>query len=318
MKIKRIIMLSFLCLFLCGCGKENLADIKDVYAEHVNIGSYKHVIEIEEDSGIYTKEDALAKLKEYLIIYNQNIYSSNSGIMEKGQDICVTYSTENEEPTEAIIRLGKNELYPDIDEQLIGKKTGYILNTTVEIGGEEKNVQIITKYIAGGEKYNKISDEFVYEFTGGSISTIDEFVDYMCNEYAEELKIQYGQEAFYEIIENAKYRNIDDYIDAEYKNLYSEYKNNLQDEETKKLLEEYELSNNSSVKEMLQMLAEYNVRQNFALYALADILDVSVTENEIIEYKNNAVLEVQELNDNTIEKTILYNKVMITLYEKQL
>lgn len=273
--MKKLGILLLLCLILTGCGKQ--VSIENDFNDCVNIGTYKHIVDIDDKHKDFSEEWARALLDEYLVIWNDTSYQNEIGIMEEGQTISVNYEIDGEKGAKEIV-LGKEEILPGIDEELVGQKTGYILKK--EIDGSQ--VKIITNYIIKQQEYTEATDAFVNILTNGSIKTVDDYIAYMCGEYADEIKCSYGNQALALIIENSEYRNIDKFVEIEYKNNYKEVKE-LAKDGWQKIYEQYNVKNKKELKEKLMEESENNVKQYLVLYKLSSMFEIPVDDDSLNE-----------------------------------
>lgn len=315
--MKRLLQVSLILmpLLLTGCGGTKAGNMKTDFNEYVNIGTYKHIVEIDESDREFNKEGAMKMLEGYLDIWNQSSYETKNGIMEEGQQVNVSCKIGGETEERNII-LGKEEIAQGVDEQLVGQKAGFILNTQAE--GEE--LQVVTNYIVEKDRYEAVTDEFVEEFFDGPIHSVDDYVDYYCGEYAEDKKISYGRDALYQIVETAQFRNIEPFVEQEYKRLYKDLKDECEKQgiKEKDLYKVYGVESKELLEESLNNVAMFDVKQCLVLYKLQDMFGIKITQEDIDQYTAMYGEEQESYKTDNLEEYVLYRHILIKLYEMQL
>lgn len=322
-KIIKIAVCSLSCIFLIGCSQDKKYSMED-FDNYVKIGSYKHIIEIDDRDKDFSEEKVLDNLNVYLDIWNDNTSENYSGNIENGLDVSVSYSIDDSEEMNSIITIGEDMIAPGIDELLVGHKTGYILDTEIETDSGRKKLNVVTHYIVKKNVQEEVTDEFISDITGGKLTSVDAYKDYICNEYAENIKIAYGQQVLSSVTRNAQFRDIDGFVEEEYKKLYDDFKKEAETSgiSTKDMYTEYGYKNKKTFEESLHNIAEYNVKQCLIIYKFTDLFDEKVTDEDITSYKGlqeNAInQEYMDHREENLETYILYRKIMKRLYEAQL
>lgn len=263
-------------------------------SSHVALGEYKNIVEVPEEEKTVTDEEVNASLQNYLEMYQDYYCDHVDGTVEEGQKVAIKYSITDEkngtqEYPEMTEHVGENFLFEGVDELILGKNTGDSFEGSfvypddywdVELVGKEATVSGEILYILGNPKYTEVTDEFISEMTNGQYETVEEFKVAERNQLESYAAMNYGYEAIRKLTESSNFTDIDGLVEKELAQLKVE----MQDTGDQEPYEVYGYSNEEEYNAWLRELAEHNVKEMLVIYALADALDVGVTDEEIQDY----------------------------------
>lgn len=323
---------------LVGCGKSSSKYLLDIdYKDYVKLCEYKGV---EATKILYEVTDE-AIMEE--IEYGLYDYATYDPVTDRGAEIgdyaTISYdmmiegeknedlSSEGEE-----VLVGEGYLYPELEEALVGMKTGESKEVEVELTADYVEESLVGKKAVIKVTLNEITIENIPEYNLDFVKENTEF-DTM-EEYEvsikesllvskeEEYKYVAIEEIFAHVIENSKF---DGYPEELYKqceeayNQGNEYYASMYGMELDEFLELFGIDEETKKEEILS-----NVNYELVIGAIAQAEGIDCTEKEVNEYVDEIYgdygYESAEafLKDYTLEEIgydLIYQKVSDFLYD---
>lgn len=323
---------------LSGCGNtssEYLLDVK--YSKYVKLCNYKGV-EATRVKFDVTEDDVQGQIEENLYDYVTYDVVTNRGI-ETGDyaniDYAATldgeeaedYSGEGED-----ILVGEGYIYPEVEEALVGMKTGEDKTVEVSLTDEYAEEEDVGKKLSVKVTLNEISvenvpeynEEFVKENT--DFETIEEYEEAVKKELQESKEEEYKYAAAEEImaylIDNSEFDGYPQELYDECKENYdssNEYYASMYGMELQDYLDMFGLDEETQKQEI-----EENVQYEIVIGAIAQAEKIDCTEQEIADFIKEVYADYgyesedafsADYSDDEIGYELIYEKVMDLLYE---
>ncbi len=323
---------------LSGCGNtssEYLLDVK--YSQYVKLCNYKGV-EATRVKFDVTEDDVQGQIEENLYDYVTYDVVTNRGI-ETGDyaniDYAATldgeeaedYSGEGED-----ILVGEGYIYPEVEEALVGMKTGEDKTVEVSLTDEYAEEEDVGKKLSVKVTLNEISvenvpeynEEFVKENT--DFETMEEYEEAVKKELQESKEEEYKYAAAEEImaylIDNSEFDGYPQELYDECKENYdssNEYYASMYGMELQDYLDMFGLDEETQKQEI-----EENVQYEIVIGAIAQAEKIDCTEQEIADFIKEVYADYgyesedafsADYSDDEIGYELIYEKVMDLLYE---
>lgn len=323
---------------LSGCGNtssEYLLDVK--YSKYVKLCNYKGV-EATRVKFDVTEDDVQGQIEENLYDYVTYDVVTNRGI-ETGDyaniDYAATldgeeaedYSGEGED-----ILVGEGYIYPEVEEALVGMKTGEDKTVEVSLTDEYAEEEDVGKKLSVKVTLNEISvenvpeynEEFVKENT--DFETMEEYEEAVKKELQESKEEEYKYAAAEEImaylIDNSEFDGYPQELYDECKENYdssNEYYASMYGMELQDYLDMFGLDEETQKQEI-----EENVQYEIVIGAIAQAEKIDCTEQEIADFIKEVYADYgyesedafsADYSDDEIGYELIYEKVMDLLYE---
>lgn len=323
---------------LSGCGNtssEYLLDVK--YSQYVKLCNYKGV-EATRVKFDVTEDDVQGQIEENLYDYVTYDVVTNRGI-ETGDyaniDYAATldgeeaedYSGEGED-----ILVGEGYIYPEVEEALVGMKTGEDKTVEVSLTDEYAEEEDVGKKLSVKVTLNEISvenvpeynEEFVKENT--DFETMEEYEEAVKKELQESKEEEYKYAAAEEImaylIDNSEFDGYPQELYDECKENYdssNEYYASMYGMEVQDYLDMFGLDEETQKQEI-----EENVQYEIVIGAIAQAEKIDCTEQEIADFIKEVYADYgyesedafsADYSDDEIGYELIYEKVMDLLYE---
>lgn len=323
---------------LSGCGNtssEYLLDVK--YSKYVKLCNYKGV-EATRVKFDVTEDDVQGQIEENLYDYVTYDVVTNRGI-ETGDyaniDYAATldgeeaedYSGEGED-----ILVGEGYIYPEVEEALVGMKTGEDKTVEVSLTDEYAEEEDVGKKLSVKVTLNEISvenvpeynEEFVKENT--DFETMEEYEEAVKKELQESKEEEYKYAAAEEImaylIDNSEFDGYPQELYDECKENYdssNEYYASMYGMELQDYLDMFGLDEETQKQEI-----EENVQYEIVIGAIAQAEEIDCTEQEIADFIKEVYADYgyesedafsADYSDDEIGYELIYEKVMDLLYE---
>lgn len=323
---------------LSGCGNtssEYLLDVK--YSQYVKLCNYKGV-EATRVKFDVTEDDVQGQIEENLYDYVTYDVVTNRGI-ETGDyaniDYAATldgeeaedYSGEGED-----ILVGEGYIYPEVEEALVGMKTGEDKTVEVSLTDEYAEEEDVGKKLSVKVTLNEISvenvpeynEEFVKENT--DFETMEEYEEAVKKELQESKEEEYKYAAAEEImaylIDNSEFDGYPQELYDECKENYdssNEYYASMYGMELQDYLDMFGLDEETQKQEI-----EENVQYEIVVGAIAQAEEIDCTEQEIADFIKEVYADYgyesedafsADYSDDEIGYELIYEKVMDLLYE---
>lgn len=323
---------------LSGCGNtssEYLLDVK--YSKYVKLCNYKGV-EATRVKFDVTEDDVQGQIEENLYDYVTYDVVTNRGI-ETGDyaniDYAATldgeeaedYSGEGED-----ILVGEGYIYPEVEEALVGMKTGEDKTVEVSLTDEYAEEEDVGKKLSVKVTLNEISvenvpeynEEFVKENT--DFETMEEYEEAVKKELQESKEEEYKYAAAEEImaylIDNSEFDGYPQELYDECKENYdssNEYYASMYGMELQDYLDMFGLDEETQKQEI-----EENVQYEIVIGAIAQAEKIDCTEQEIADFIKEVYADYgyesedafsADYSDDEIGYELIYEKVMNLLYE---
>lgn len=323
---------------LSGCGNtssEYLLDVK--YSQYVKLCNYKGV-EATRVKFDVTEDDVQGQIEENLYDYVTYDVVTNRGI-ENGDyaniDYAATldgeeaedYSGEGED-----ILVGEGYIYPEVEEALVGMKTGEDKTVEVSLTDEYAEEEDVGKKLSVKVTLNEISvenvpeynEEFVKENT--DFETMEEYEEAVKKELQESKEEEYKYAAAEEImaylIDNSEFDGYPQELYDECKENYdssNEYYASMYGMELQDYLDMFGLDEETQKQEI-----EENVQYEIVIGAIAQAEEIDCTEQEIADFIKEVYADYgyesedafsADYSDDEIGYELIYEKVMDLLYE---
>lgn len=323
---------------LSGCGNtssEYLLDVK--YSQYVKLCNYKGV-EATRVKFDVTEDDVQGQIEENLYDYVTYDVVTNRGI-ENGDyaniDYAATldgeeaedYSGEGED-----ILVGEGYIYPEVEEALVGMKTGEDKTVEVSLTDEYAEEEDVGKKLSVKVTLNEISvenvpeynEEFVKENT--DFETMEEYEEAVKKELQESKEEEYKYAAAEEImaylIDNSEFDGYPQELYDECKENYdssNEYYASMYGMELQDYLDMFGLDEETQKQEI-----EENVQYEIVVGAIAQAEEIDCTEQEIADFIKEVYADYgyesedafsADYSDDEIGYELIYEKVMDLLYE---
>lgn len=311
--------------------------------KYVTLANYKKIVDVPEEDRTVSDDAVEQSLQEYVNAYSEYYSEHVDGTVEADSKVGIEYTLSDEvngtqTTPEQVIYMDMDELFPGLKDALLGKNTGDEFSLTFnypdtwwqqEVVGKEATMSGKILYLIGDPLYSEMSDDFVEEITGGQYKTVDEFREVQKNSLESYNKMNYGYSAMMKLIEDSEFSpDIDGLIANERAQIIEDY-TYTQEGESEPQAPDYESFGFTSQEEFeawLDNMAETNVKQTVVVYALADELGITVTEEDMKEYSLQAGLEYGDnseagaslVEDSYTQYILLSEKVTSALYELQL
>ena len=323
---------------LSGCGNtssEYLLDVK--YSKYVKLCNYKGV-EATRVKFDVTEDDVQGQIEENLYDYVTYDVVTNRGI-ETGDyaniDYAATldgeeaedYSGEGED-----ILVGEGYIYPEVEEALVGMKTGEDETVEVSLTDEYAEEEDVGKKLSVKVTLNEISvenvpeynEEFVKENT--DFETMEEYEEAVKKDLQESKEEEYKYAAAEEImaylIDNSEFDGYPQELYDECKENYdssNEYYASMYGMELQDYLDMFGLDEETQKQEI-----EENVQYEIVIGAIAQAEKIDCTEQEIADFIKEVYADYgyesedafsADYSDDEIGYELIYEKVMDLLYE---
>ncbi len=323
---------------LSGCGNtssEYLLDVK--YSKYVKLCNYKGV-EATRVKFDVTEDDVQGQIEENLYDYVTYDVVTNRGI-ETGDyaniDYAATldgeeaedYSGEGED-----ILVGEGYIYPEVEEALVGMKTGEDKTVEVSLTDEYAEEEDVGKKLSVKVTLNEISvenvpeynEEFVKENT--DFETMEEYEEAVKKDLQESKEEEYKYAAAEEImaylIDNSEFDGYPQELYDECKENYdssNEYYASMYGMELQDYLDMFGLDEETQKQEI-----EENVQYEIVIGAIAQAEKIDCTEQEIADFIKEVYADYgyesedafsADYSDDEIGYELIYEKVMDLLYE---
>ncbi len=323
---------------LSGCGNtssEYLLDVK--YSKYVKLCNYKGV-EATRVKFDVTEDDVQGQIEENLYDYVTYDVVTNRGI-ETGDyaniDYAATldgeeaedYSGEGED-----ILVGEGYIYPEVEEALVGMKTGEDKTVEVSLTDEYAEEEDVGKKLSVKVTLNEISvenvpeynEEFVKENT--DFETMEEYEEAVKKDLQESKEEEYKYAAAEEImaylIDNSEFDGYPQELYDECKENYdssNEYYASMYGMELQDYLDMFGLDEETQKQEI-----EENVQYEIVIGAIAQAEEIDCTEQEIADFIKEVYADYgyesedafsADYSDDEIGYELIYEKVMDLLYE---
>ncbi len=323
---------------LSGCGNtssEYLLDVK--YSKYVKLCNYKGV-EATRVKFDVTEDDVQGQIEENLYDYVTYDVVTNRGI-ETGDyaniDYAATldgeeaedYSGEGED-----ILVGEGYIYPEVEEALVGMKTGEDKTVEVSLTDEYAEEEDVGKKLSVKVTLNEISvenvpeynEEFVKENT--DFETMEEYEEAVKKDLQESKEEEYKYAAAEEIMaylmDNSEFDGYPQELYDECKENYdssNEYYASMYGMELQDYLDMFGLDEETQKQEI-----EENVQYEIVIGAIAQAEEIDCTEQEIADFIKEVYADYgyesedafsADYSDDEIGYELIYEKVMDLLYE---
>ena len=360
---KLAIILSIIMISLTGCKEKetdittesevveetNLEESKEVSADDnkeenteegnntITLGEYKHVIDVNKEDFEITDEYIENEISFYTDLYCEATDKRTEGIVSLGEKINVNYTFKYngyDLNNVSDITLGNDEIIPGLDEQLVEKEVGSIITFDTNfpedyfdsnMAGEPVSVVVTINYVLASEP--TLTNEKIAEITNNECNSIDEFKSYLKDAAIKNAEISYYDIVLDKVVENCSIKcDYTDITTLEYTKLLEEYDNYCQTfgmsaEDTAAM---YGYDSVDAYKDYLKTIADTNAKRTLVIKELAKELNISVSEEEYSDYKNELLqfYTQEEIDSMFSEDSIKFNtlkeKVLSKLIELQL
>ncbi len=323
---------------LSGCGNTSSQYLLDVkYSKYVKLCNYKGVEATKVNFDV-TEDDVQGQIEENLYDYVTYDVVTNRGI-ETGDyaniDYAATldgeeaedYSGEGED-----ILVGEGYIYPEVEEALVGMKTGEDKTVEVSLTDEYAEEEDVGKKLSVKVTLNEISvenvpeynEEFVKENT--DFETMEEYEEAVKKELQESKEEEYKYAAAEEIMaylmDNSEFDGYPQELYDECKENYdsgNEYYASMYGMELQDYLDMFGLDEETQQQEI-----EENVQYEIIIGAIAQAEEIDCTEQEIADFIKDVYADYgyesedafsADYSDDEIGYELIYEKVMELLYE---
>ena len=323
---------------LSGCGNTSSQYLLDVkYSKYVKLCNYKGVEATKVNFDV-TEDDVQGQIEENLYDYVTYDVVTNRGI-ETGDyaniDYAATldgeeaedYSGEGED-----ILVGEGYIYPEVEEALVGMKTGEDKTVEVSLTDEYAEEEDVGKKLSVKVTLNEISvenvpeynEEFVKENT--DFQTMEEYEEAVKKELQESKEEEYKYAAAEEIMaylmDNSEFDGYPQELYDECKENYdssNEYYASMYGMELQDYLDMFGLDEETQKQEI-----EENVQYEIIIGAIAQAEEIDCTEQEIADFIKDVYADYgyesedafsADYSDDEIGYELIYEKVMELLYE---
>lgn len=323
---------------LSGCGNTSSQYLLDVkYSKYVKLCNYKGV-EATKVTFDVTEDDVQGQIEENLYDYVTYDVVTDRGI-ETGDyaniDYAATldgaeaedYSGEGED-----ILVGEGYIYPEVEEALVGMKTGEDKTVEVSLTDEYAEEEDVGKKLSVKVTLNEISvenvpeynEEFVKENT--DFETMEEYEEAVKVELQESKEEEYKYAAAEEIMaylmDNSEFDGYPQELYDECKENYdssNEYYASMYGMELEDYLDMFGLDEETQKQEI-----EESVRYEIIIGAIAQAEEIDCTEQEIADFIKDVYADYgyeseeafsADYSDDEIGYELIYEKVIDLLYE---
>lgn len=341
--MKKIIALGLVSALmvtsLTGCnGKSSSKYLMDVaYSDYVKLCEYKGV---EATKVVYevTDEEVLEEIE-----YNLYDYATYDSVTDRGVEVgdyaTITYTTvidgtENADYSgeEEEVLVGEGYLYPDLEDALVGMKTGESKEVKVEMTEDYAEEDLVGKIATVNVTVDLITVENLPEYNldfvkeNTEFSTMEEYEasvkESLLTSKEDEYKYVAIEELFAYLIENSEFDGYPEELYTKCEELYdesNEYYASMYGMELEEFLELFGIDEETKKAEI-----QANVNYELVIGAIAQAEDIDCTEKEVEEYIDEIYLDYGYesaeafLEDYTAEEIgyeLIYQKVSEFLYE---
>lgn len=323
---------------LSGCGNtssEYLLDVK--YSKYVKLCNYKGVEATKVKFDI-TEADVQEQIEQNLYDYVTYDVVTDRGI-ETGDYANIDYvATLDNEEAEGYsgegedILVGEGYIYPEVEEALVGMKTGEDKTVGVTLTDEYAEEEDIGKKLSVKVTLNEISvenlpeynEEFVQENT--DFDTMEEYEESVKKELQESKEEEYKYVAAEEImaylVDNSEFDGYPQELYDECKENYNssnEYYASMYGMELEDYLDTFGLDEETQKQDI-----EDNVQYEIVVGAIAQAEGMDCTEKEITDFIKDVYADygyesedafLADYSDDEIGYELIYEKVIDFLYE---
>jgi len=323
---------------LSGCGNtssEYLLDVK--YSKYVKLCNYKGVeatrvkFDVTEDDVQGQSEENLYDYVTYDVVTNRGIETGDYANIDYAATLdgeeAEDYSGEGED-----ILVGEGYIYPEVEEALVGMKTGEDKTVEVSLTDEYAEEEDVGKKLSVKVTLNEISvenvpeynEEFVKENT--DFETMEEYEEAVKKDLQESKEEEYKYAAAEEImaylIDNSEFDGYPQELYDECKENYdssNEYYASMYGMELQDYLDMFGLDEETQKQEI-----EENVQYEIVIGAIAQAEKIDCTEQEIADFIKEVYADYgyesedafsADYSDDEIGYELIYEKVMDLLYE---
>ncbi len=341
--MKKVIALGVTSLMiatsLAGCkntsSSEYLLDIK--YSDYVTLGSYK---DVEATKIVFdvTDEDVLTEIE-----YNLYDYATYDPITDRGIEVGdyanITYTAtidgevnDDYSGEEEDVLVGEGYAYPELEEALVGMKTGDTAKVEVELTEDYAEETLVGKKATLDVTVNEITVENIPEYNEDFVKENTEFKtmkeyeasvkESLIASKEEEYKYIAVEEIFNNILENSKFDGYPEELYTKCEEMYdqnNEYYASMYGLEMEEFMEMFGIDEETRVEEI-----KANVNYELVIGAIAQVEGIGCTEKEVNEYVDEVYLDygyesaeafLEDYSTQEIGYELIYQKVSDFLYE---
>lgn len=344
MTVKRYIsyvIVMVMILVTCGCSiehqttnpivkeKMNLLGIKNcVITELGEIPQYEYTDEEIEVSASEIEENIQLILESY-----EKLKSVDRNVVKKGDFINLSYTVYCEgkivnEVKGEEIKVGAGFFNEEIEEDLIGAKTNRTYLINIQVPKDDENKEYAGKKEKIEYQVNKIqymlqpklTDKFVQKHYG--IGSVEEFYEYekecIAKEKETELLNQKKEAVMEELIEKSSFDTDKDFlldyaevVYHEYEDMATGYGNSIEE-----FISDFFNENLEEFYERCYNEAENEIKRFLVVGAVANKINVTISEKDIEEYRNLKVDDLDDSNLISYRYDVLEEKVLNYLVKK--